>query len=279
MQKENKIGFIGQGWIGKNYADNFEKRGFNVVRYSLDKEYINNKEEISKCQYVIIAVPTPSTPKGFDDSILRSVIKLVGKDNVAIIKSTVTPGTTKSIQKDNPKILVLHSPEFLREAHAKEDTDNPNRNIIGIPKNSKRFREVAKKVLRILPSAPYKLICSSDESEMIKYVSNCLPYTKIVFLNLIYDLCETTGCNYEILKEAMIADPMISNFHLSPVHKTGRGAGGDCLIKDFAALREFYENKLKDKKGYEMLKAIEEKNVDLLRSSKKDLNLVKGIYG
>ena len=38
------IGFIGQGWIGKNYADDFEKRGFDVVRYSKEKKYI--KEEI-----------------------------------------------------------------------------------------------------------------------------------------------------------------------------------------------------------------------------------------
>ncbi len=29
-----KIGFIGQGWIGKNYADDFEHRGYRVVRYS-----------------------------------------------------------------------------------------------------------------------------------------------------------------------------------------------------------------------------------------------------
>jgi len=33
MEKQ-KIGFIGQGWIGKNYADNFEERGFTVIRYA-----------------------------------------------------------------------------------------------------------------------------------------------------------------------------------------------------------------------------------------------------
>ena len=27
-----KIGFIGQGWIGKNYADDFDARGYAVVR-------------------------------------------------------------------------------------------------------------------------------------------------------------------------------------------------------------------------------------------------------
>ena len=30
--ENKKIGFIGQGWIGQNYADDFERRGFEVVR-------------------------------------------------------------------------------------------------------------------------------------------------------------------------------------------------------------------------------------------------------
>ena len=71
-----KIGFIGQGWIGKNYADNFEQRGFEVARYGLEAEYNGNKEKIKNCDIVFIAVPTPTTPEGFDCGILKQVIKL-----------------------------------------------------------------------------------------------------------------------------------------------------------------------------------------------------------
>ncbi len=60
------IGFVGQGYVGGSYATNFEKRGFSVIRYSLEPKYINNKEAISTCDIVFIAVPTPTTPKGFD---------------------------------------------------------------------------------------------------------------------------------------------------------------------------------------------------------------------
>ena len=98
------IGFIGQGWIGKNYADDFEKRGYETVRYSLEKPYVDNKEKIKDCDLVFIAVPTPTTPTGFDDSILRQTVKLVGKGKIAVIKSTVLPGTTESIQRENPDI-------------------------------------------------------------------------------------------------------------------------------------------------------------------------------
>ena len=44
--KNKKIGFIGQGWIGKNYSDDFEKRGYEIVRYSLEEPYVKNKEKI-----------------------------------------------------------------------------------------------------------------------------------------------------------------------------------------------------------------------------------------
>ena len=99
MNKKLLIGFIGQGFVGKNLADNFEERGYKIIRFSLDQEYKDNKDLISKCDIVFIAVPTPSTPKGFDYSIIMKVLPIVGKGKIAVIKSTILPGTTKKIQK------------------------------------------------------------------------------------------------------------------------------------------------------------------------------------
>src|SRR5580692_663281 len=82
------IGFIGQGWIGKAYADNFEERGYEVVRYALEKPYIKNKDKIAECDIVFIAVWTPTTPKGFDSSVVENVLPLVGEGKIAVLKST-----------------------------------------------------------------------------------------------------------------------------------------------------------------------------------------------
>jgi UDPglucose 6-dehydrogenase len=191
--KEKKglmIGFIGQGFIGKNYADDFENRGFNVIRYSRDPIYSKNKEKIKDCDIVFIAVPTPSTPKGFDDSVVRSVIKLVGKGKVAVIKSTIVPGSTESIQKENPEIFVMHSPEFLTEKTAAYDAKHPDRNIIGVPADKEIFRKKANFVLSVLPKAPYEIICSAKEAELTKYGGNCWFYFKVIYINLLYDLAE-----------------------------------------------------------------------------------------
>jgi hypothetical protein len=50
--KKPQIGFIGQGWVGKNYSDDFEKRGYEVIRYSLEVPYVYNKEKIAECDIV-----------------------------------------------------------------------------------------------------------------------------------------------------------------------------------------------------------------------------------
>jgi hypothetical protein len=59
-----KIGFIGQGWIGKNLADHFEERGFETIRFAKEEPYNQNEEALKECDIVFVAVPTPTTPAG-----------------------------------------------------------------------------------------------------------------------------------------------------------------------------------------------------------------------
>ncbi|MBX4189666.1 hypothetical protein KW785_03715 [Candidatus Parcubacteria bacterium] len=283
--KNLKIGFIGQGFIGKNMADDFAERGYDIVRYAHSPEYAVNKDKIAECDVVFIAVPTPTTPEGFDDSILRSVVPLVGRGKVAVIKSTIVPGTTESIQKENGNIFVLHSPEFLREATAEEDTRHPERNIVGMPVDNEEYKERAASVHAVLPPAPYSATVRSAESELIKYVGNNFLYTKVVFMNLMYDLSEKLGADWTKVAEAVSADSRIGKSHMMPVHtsghasKAGRGAGGHCFPKDFEALFREYKRVMNDEKGTKVLETLRDKNNQLLVESEKDLDLLEGIYG
>ena len=274
------IGFIGQGWIGKNYSDDLEKRGFKVVRYSLEEPFARNGEKIKNCDMVFIAVPTPTTTNGFDDSILQKVLKNTKAGQTVVIKSTLTPGTTEKLQKENPDIFLFHSPEFLSTHTAAYDTANPRRNIIGYPKDNNEYKERAKAVMAVLPKAPYELICPVRTAELIKYSRNCLGYFKVIFSNLLYDLVVKAGGDWEVIKEAMLADPATGgDDHINPIHKGGRGAGGECFIKDFAAFTDMYEALVKDKLGVDILKSLQKKNNNLLVKSNKDIDLLKGVYG
>ncbi len=277
MQKKNKIGFIGQGWIGKNYADDFESRGFDVIRYSLDPLYVKNKDKISNCKIVFVAVPTPTTPKGFDDSILKEAIKVTGKDSTVVIKSTMPVGKTIEIQNIYKDRFIMHSPEFLVEATARFDASNPERNIIGIPQKTKTYITRAKKVLSVLPKAPYTKICSSNEAELIKYAHNVHGYIQIIFTNMLFDLASKSNMDWQTLQESFKADRMMCHYYLNPVHKSGRGAGGHCFVKDFEAFVDMY-NSLNDSFGTKILESVRDKNLTLLLGTKKDMDIVEGVY-
>jgi UDP-glucose 6-dehydrogenase len=94
-----------------------------------------------------------------------------------------------------------------------------------------------------------------------------------------YDLAKKIGADWKNIEQALKADPFIPNRYSSPVHKKGRGAGGHCFIKDFAALRLKYEKTMSDPLGLKVFESMEAKNKKLLKQSGKDIDLLKGVYG
>ncbi|HUB92893.1 MAG TPA: hypothetical protein VMB52_00125, partial [Verrucomicrobiae bacterium] len=218
---ELRIGFIGQGFIGKHMADDFEKRSYDIVRYSMEELYRANKARIADCDITFIAVPTPTTPNGFDASIIRSVLPLIGHDKTVVIKSTILPGTTEDLQEEFPDIYVLHSPEFLRETSAAEDTAHPERNIVGIPKDTTAYLERAQAVLDVLPFAPYATITTSRNAECVKYIGNTFLYTKLVFMNIAHDFAEAAGADWETVREVVGHDSRIGFGHTHVLHDSG----------------------------------------------------------
>jgi UDPglucose 6-dehydrogenase len=189
------------------------------------------------------------------------------------------PGATKELQKDFPHLTIVFSPEFLSEKTAAYDAAHPFSNIIGMPSRSKRHEEAATQVQKILPKAPHTLICSSQEAELIKYIHNGNGYTQVVFFNMMYDLVRKLGGTWDVVEGAIRNNPFISDKYVKPVHKGGRGAGGNCFIKDFAALRMSYEDVIpRDTKGHAVFRSLEKKNGALLSESKKDQKIWQAVY-
>jgi nucleotide sugar dehydrogenase len=282
-KKDLLIGFIGQGFIGKNYANDFEQRGYNIVRYSLDAEYLDNKDKIKDCDFVFIAVPTPQTKNGFILSAVEDALSLVGDGKIAIIKSTIKVGSARMLQNKFKNIIVVHSPEFLTEVNAELDAKFPNRNIVGISEiGSESLYQVGKDILEILPKANFQLITNYENAEFIKYAGNNWFYFKIMYMNLLYELFEKykdiNGIDFNIITMAMSADPRIGNTHLDIIHKNGRGAGGHCFIKDFECFIQMCKEDGVSDINIEILTKIRDKNIALLMASNKDIDLIKEIY-
>lgn len=275
-----KIGCIGQGFVGKNIADNLEQRGYDVVRYALETEYKNNKSLIAECGIVFIGVPTPSTPEGFDFSVVTEVLKLVADGSVAVIKSTLLPGTTKILQDLYPNKVVLFSPEFLCENTAAYDVTNPIMNIIGLPYETAGHQKAAESVQATFPVSKHNFVVSAEAAELFKYAHNLNGYFRVILTNLLFEVGETFEVNWGDVKTMMDSDSMLSPYYNSPVHKDGRGAGGNCFVKDMAAFRSLYSEVVaKDPNGLEVLKALEKKNLELLNATGKSKDIVRGVYG
>jgi UDP-glucose 6-dehydrogenase len=91
-------------------------------------------------------------------------------------------------------------------------------------------------VLLMMPAAPYERVLPVRAAELIKYFANVFYATTVSFVNQTYDLCQELGIDYELVRDAAAADPMMSSSHLEVWHRGYRGYGGKCLPKDTRAL-------------------------------------------
>ena len=274
-----KIGCIGQGFVGKNIADNYEERGFSVVRYSLEDEYKDNAKKLQDCNVVFVAVPTPTTPDGFDGSLVENVVELIPDGAIAVIKSTVVPGTTNQVQKKYPNKIILFSPEFLCESTAAYDVANPIMNVVGVTSGSAGHRKAADSVLSTFPFSDQNFIVSAESAELFKYAHNLNGYFRVILANLLFDVSQEFNSDWGEIKSMMDNDVMMSPYYNDPVHKGGRGAGGNCFIKDMAAFRSHYKELLDDTSGAYVFEAMEKKNLELLNQTGKDKHIIEIVYG
>lgn len=273
-----KIGVIGIGMVGTPLKRWFEEykgyeRGQDLFLYDIDpkKGYF---DDVSKADVIFIAVPSPRNPDGScNTSIVEEAVRSLGGEKAVVIKSTVPPGTTERLQKQNPQHKILFNPEFLTERKAWEDMVRPDRQIVGFTAKS---LDASYLVLSLLPRAPFMspwgvntytpIKITATEAEIIKYGGNVHFVRKINFANALARLCETLeaelskdgvarhGVNYENVRAGMAADHRIGDSHLDVNHGGYRGWGGYCFPKDLDALTSFLES-VGLNEGAELLKA------------------------
>lgn len=267
MQKPKIAVIAHKGMVGSTVYNYFKDKGHYVMGWSRserDCEYANINYE---ADYIFVCVPTPYDWKTNQinlSALIFTLDQLNHKDNaVVIIKSTVPPGTTQELQDKYPYLNLLFNPEFLSEKTAREDFINPDRQIVGYTDKTKGF---AYRVLHILPMSPYDVIMTSTEAEIAKYVNNFHGSLMVMFANLIYDMCEKTGCDYEVVRQASEASKWVGSpmtrMYWNVNHGGFRGYGGKCFPKDMNNLINWCKH---NDIPAEILKATIEANKRLLK--------------
>jgi len=258
--KNNKIrvGIIGLGMVGEPIRKWFEeynkyRRGKELFCYDTDPKR-GYSDDTNKADVIFVAVPTPTNHDGScNTSIVQNVVSTINDGKIVIIKSTVPPGTVEGLQKKYPRKRFIFNPEFLTESQSWLDYIKPDRQILG---HTARSYGDVKEIMAVLPQAHFQRPWSSDytkkdinatEAELAKYASNVFGFIKVVYGNILADVCHAlevyykknkinAEVNYENIREAISADPRIGPAWLNVEHGNYCGAGGYCFPKDMAAL-------------------------------------------
>ena len=127
-----KVGIIGNGFVGESQAFAFSPTS-EVKVYDIDPlKSLNTLEEIYKCDFVFVCVPTPMKKDGSQDlSYVEEVFENAEFGPIYILKSTVLPGTTEELNQKYHNLSIIFSPEFLTERTAKLDMLTQARIVLG----------------------------------------------------------------------------------------------------------------------------------------------------
>ena len=233
-----RLGIVGLGYVGGALLNGMQK-SHHIETYDIKQDCSCQSLE-SLCEIVdvvFVCVPTPMRQDGFcDTSIVESVLQVVSDSscNIAVIKSTVPPGTTEHLNKKFDNLDVVFSPEFLTEANYINDFIDSSRIIVGGPRPS---TTVVKNIFR--QRFPKKKIIKTHSTiaEMIKYLTNSFLALKVSYANEIKQMCDCLQIDYDKVIEYSLYDPRLGDSHWSVPGPDGKmGFGGTCFPKDLNAL-------------------------------------------
>jgi UDPglucose 6-dehydrogenase len=243
-----KIGVIGRGFVGSAVEYGFSPQtGCDAELRSYDKDPTKSthslEETVNNSDIIFVSVPTPSNPDGsmhlgILESALNDISSVYKGDAVILIRSTVTPGTTRKLQSKYSHIPLVFNPEFLTERSAKFDFINQSRFILGgDPQHTKKVADLYK--WRFGITVPC-IETNFETAEMIKYMNNCFFATKVSFLNEMRMIADKCGVDWDMAIEGFIRDGRIGHTHLSVPGPDGKmGFGGSCFPKDIQAMIQF----------------------------------------
>lgn len=248
--KKFNISIIGCGFLGGALASGFSNYS-NIKIYDKYKEFDTFEETVAHGDIFFFCLPTPfyKDDNGRQDlSILHEAIGQVNDavdpmdDKVAVIKSTVLPGTNRAFQEKYKNLTFVSNPEFLSAASARLDFLTASRNVLGGPKEAVDKVDALYKHRFGDSLLTFKV--EWEEAELVKYTNNIFFALKLTYLNYIYDICQKLEIDYDKVKDMFSADGRVGRSHdsVNPDHK--RGWGNFCFPKDLLALINYVQDEL-----------------------------------
>lgn len=232
MPGGSSVAIVGYGAVGKGIHQLYPE----AVLYDPPLG-LGSREEVNRCGFAFVAVPTPSSADGSaDTTAVEEVVSWIESDLI-ILRSTVPVGTTDRLRRETGKEIVFQ-PEY-------GPADTPDHPF----SDPRKIRWVILGGARSSTNTVadlYKTVFNSDiaihqtdarTAELTKYMENAFLALKVTFCNEFYDIAIGHGVDYNELRELWLLDPRIGRSHTF-VFPHDRGFGGRCLPKDLDALIE-----------------------------------------
>lgn len=260
--EEIKVGIVGLGYVGIPLAVAFDKK-YSTIGFDIDDkkielykrgidvtnevgnekiknsniEFTNNPEELSKCNRIIDAVPTPVNENKEPD--LNPVIgaseivgKYLSKDTIVVYESTVYPGLTEEIcmpiLEDNSKMncgkdfKVAYSPERVNPGDKIHRFENIKKIVSGMDEDT--LEKVSQLYNSVLENGVFKAK-SIKVAEAAKVIENSQRDVNIAFANEIAIMCNKLGIDTNDVLDAACTKWNFLNFRPGLV-------GGHCIGVD-----------------------------------------------
>ena len=262
---EYDLGVVGLGYVGLPLAVEASIQGLSVIGYDINSErveMINNGSSpiedisndelsnalenffstldgklLSKCQNIVISVPTPLTDYQPDLSYVISAAKTVGnnlvKNQVVILESTTYPGTTIEVLipnlestsklKAGEDFFVGYSPERIDPGNKVWKFKNTPKVISGINDiSTDKIQSFYESIIETIV-----LVKGTKEAEMVKLLENTYRHVNIALINELAMLCKMLDIDiWEVVNAAKTKPFGFESF------KPGPGVGGHCIPVD-----------------------------------------------
>ncbi len=260
------IGIVGLGYVGLPLAICFTQQ-FTVIGYDISKKKIaslskgmsyindvtnielekcigktlyptNNRNDLKKCNFIMIAVPTPLTQDKKPDlapivSATKDIAAVLQHGQTIILESTTYPGTVEEVMKPilEESGLIAGKDFYLAYSPERIDPGNKSHTVCNTPKivggmNDATTNKVAALYQTVI-KAPVVSVSNIKTAEATKIFENVFRAVNIALVNELSIVFDNMGINtWEVIKAAST----------KPIgflaHYPGVGVGGHCIPVD-----------------------------------------------
>jgi len=220
------VAIVGYGFVGQATEYLLRDCDIDICISDPDKGMVISEDAWDRIEYAFICVPTPECEE--TGTLMANTAMSIAWDLpdscVPIVRSTVGPDQVINFPPET-----IFMPEFLREKHWKDDTDD-----INIPLYVGAITEPLR-LLQHISKDKHFILVEPELACMFKIARNSALAMTVAVANEFAEACAVTGVRYNDLAKLLVNDKDLANTHWDvPGHDGSLGFGGKCLPKDLS---------------------------------------------